>query len=114
MNVRTAVLTCVGMLALSIAPATAAQSGSATTPVVKKVLVTDKKIIVVGDGFGPHAVVLIDGEQQPTGHDGDHPSTRLIVHGGAAKIADHDARIQVRNPKGQTSDVFTTSTATDQ
>lgn len=108
MNVQRLALSLVGILALSAAPATATP-GADRAPVVERVLVMHKKLVVVGYDFSPRAVVLIDGVEQTTQHDIDHPTTRLVINGGAAKVDGHDAAIQVKNPKGGLSDVYSTA-----
>jgi hypothetical protein len=67
--------------------------------------VAGKNLIVVGENFGPGAVILINGEEHKTRSDGQSPQTTLIGEKAGKKIKPGD-RVQVRNPDGTLSEEF--------
>src|SRR5438128_47286 len=68
--------------------------------------VSGKRLFVFGENFDPGAVILLNGEEQKTISDEQNSKTALIAKKAGKKVNTGD-KLQVRNPNGSTSQVFT-------
>jgi hypothetical protein len=70
--------------------------------------VSSKKLIVLGEGFQPGALILLNGEAQKTKNDEQSPTTMLIAKKAGKKITPAEpVTLQVKNPDGGMSPAFT-------
>lgn len=75
-------------------------------PRIVSASVQGKKLFVFGENFDPGAVILLNGVEQKTKHDGQNPETTLIGKKVGKKIKPGDKH-QVRNFDGTPSEEFT-------
>jgi dienelactone hydrolase len=80
---------------------------SAILPAIHSASVSGKKLIVLGEGFKPGAVILLNGVEQGAKNDEQSPTTLLIAKKAGKKIAEgQTVMLQVRNPDGSASPTF--------
>ena len=72
-------------------------------PLVTAVSVSGKNLIVNGTGFDGGAVILVDGVEQRTKHDPEHPATILIGKKSVPNVTTGQVNVQVRNSDGLVS-----------
>jgi hypothetical protein len=79
-----------------------------TYPVIPRLLsalLKGNRLVVVGENFEGHAVILVDGRRLKTRNDLDSPSTRLIADKAGTQIARGKVvRVQVENPGAAVSE----------
>lgn len=76
-------------------------------PVIEGASISGKKLIVAGRGFGRGARILVDGAEAKTKNDASNPAAMLIAKKAGRSIAPgQTVSLQVRNPDGITSGVF--------
>src|SRR6266404_1709113 len=74
---------------------------------ITSVLITGKKLVVIGQGFDKGAIILINGNERPTKNDDQNPKTVLIGKKAGKKIAPGQiVTLQVRNSDGTSSPGF--------
>jgi hypothetical protein len=77
------------------------------TPKIINARLSGKKLFVLGENFGPNAVVLVNGVAQKTKNDPDNPATMLIAKKAGKKMPkDAIVALRVQNAGGPASDQF--------
>jgi photosystem II stability/assembly factor-like uncharacterized protein len=84
----------------------AATNGDELTPTaspwLRSFTIEGKRLLVFGERFDAGAVILLDGEEQPTKNDGVTPTGKLIGKTAGKRLRKNPAlKIQVRNANGQ-------------
>lgn len=82
------------------------QDGGGTGPLITSAVRNGKKLYIYGLNFDGAAVILINGEQQKTLHDGDNASTVLIGKKAGKWIQPGD-KLRVRSSSGALSAEYT-------
>jgi len=83
-------------------------TASRVLPVITSATISGKNLIVSGSNFGDGAVIVMDGVDQKTRPDDLSPTTLLIGKKVGKRIASgQTVHLQVRNPDGSVSAVFT-------
>jgi len=75
-------------------------------PIITGLSISGKKLFVVGQGFAPGAVILVNGAEQRTRNQDEQPESGLVGKSAAKRIKLGD-KIDVLNPSGAISDQFT-------
>lgn len=75
-------------------------------PIINGLLVSGKKLFVVGQGFAPGAMILVNGIEQKTRNQDEQTETVLVGKNAAKRIKRGD-KIHVINPNGTISDQLT-------
>jgi hypothetical protein len=91
-----------------LAKFTLTEDGPSLLPIITGANVSGKKLFVIGENFGAGAAILLNNERQKkTFNDNNSPTTMLVAKKAGKKIAVGDTvRLQVRNPDGRLSEVF--------
>ena len=74
-------------------------------PLIARVSISHKRLIVTGERFDLGAVIHLNGERQKTQNDEQNPTMTLIAKKSGKKVANGD-RIQVENSDGKLSPEF--------
>lgn len=100
-----------------LAKFTVAAGGPSLIPRITGASVSGKKLFVTGENFDPGAAIILnDKKEKKVFNDLQNPTTLLVARKAGKKIAVGDTvRLQVRNPNGAQSEVFsfTRTAATD-